>query len=96
MYYDLDSKSHFQGINLLMFCFKESKFAIFLYPGVVYVDRGLLPMTVVERDAGEFGKHPTLVGFSGHKVTNGECSKKLAHFRKKKILLHSTIIKDLS
>ena len=53
---------------LFIFYFQESKFAIFLYPGVVYVDRGLLPMTVVERDAGEFGKHPTLVGFSGHKV----------------------------
>jgi hypothetical protein len=28
-----------------------------------------LPMTIVERDAGEFGKHPSLVGFSGHKVS---------------------------
>jgi len=26
-------------------------------------------MTIVERDALEFGKHPTLVGFAGHKVS---------------------------
>ena len=36
---------------------------------MVYIDRGLLPMTVVDRDAVEFGKHPTIVAFSGNKVS---------------------------
>ena len=51
------------------FCNQDSRFTIYLYPSVVYVDKSLLGRTVVERDPGEFGKHPQLVAFDGNQVS---------------------------
>ena len=45
--------------------FQDSRLTVYLYPSVVYVDKGLLARTVVERDPGEFGKHPHLVCYTG-------------------------------
>lgn len=47
----------------------DSRFTIWYYPGVVFVDKYLLQRTVYQRDAIEFGKNPTLVSFLGNNVS---------------------------
>ena len=44
---------------------QDSRLTVYLYPSVIFVDKSLLGRTMIERDASEFGKHPTLVGFVG-------------------------------
>lgn len=48
---------------------QESRFTTFLFPSVIFVDRSLLPRTVIERDASEFGKNPSIVSFVGNSVS---------------------------
>ena len=44
---------------------QDTRLTVYLYPSVIFVDKGLLGRTVIERDASEFGKRPTLVNFVG-------------------------------
>ncbi len=46
----------------------DSRFTIWYYPGVVYVDKNLLSRSMYQRDAAEFGKNPTLISFLGNHV----------------------------
>ncbi len=36
---------------------------------MIFVDRGLLPRTVIERDASEFGKSATIAAFHGNTIS---------------------------
>lgn len=56
------------GCNMLA-AVQDSRFTIFLNPSVISVDRELLPRTLIERDAGEFGKNPSIVSFIGNSVS---------------------------
>lgn len=47
----------------------DSRFTIWYYPSVVYVDKSLLNRSIYQRDATDFGKNPSLVGFLGNHVT---------------------------
>ena len=46
----------------------DSRFTIWYYPGIVYVDKNLLSRSMFQRDAAEFGKNPTLISFLGNHV----------------------------
>jgi intraflagellar transport protein 80 len=57
------------GCNILA-AIQDSRFTLFLYPSVIFVDRALLPRTLVDKDAaGEFGKNPTIVSFLSNSVS---------------------------
>lgn len=47
----------------------DSRFTIWYYPSIVYVDKNLLSRSQYQRDAVEFGKNPTLLSFLGNHVT---------------------------
>ena len=36
---------------------------------MIFVDRGLLQRTIIERDSSEFGKNPSIVAFTGNTVS---------------------------
>ena len=42
---------------------QETRFTIWYYPAIIYVDKALLGQTLVERDTAEFGKHPVITSF---------------------------------
>ena len=46
----------------------DSRFVVWYYPSVVYVDKNLLSRSIYQRDATEFGKNPSLVSFLGNHV----------------------------
>jgi intraflagellar transport protein 80 len=46
----------------------DSRFTVWYYPNVVFVDKNLLSRTLHQRDAIEFGKNPSLVSFLGNNV----------------------------
>ncbi|WAR28818.1 IFT80-like protein [Mya arenaria] len=46
----------------------DGKFTVWYYPSAVYVDRDLMPKTVFEKEASEFGKNPQLLQFVGNHV----------------------------
>lgn len=46
----------------------DGKFTVWYYPSAVYVDRDLLPKTVHEKEASEFGKNPQILQFVGNHV----------------------------
>jgi len=46
----------------------DGKLFMWYYPRIVFVDRELLPQTIVELDAPEFKKMPRLMNFSGARV----------------------------
>lgn len=47
----------------------DSRFTVWYYPSVVYVDKNLLSKCIYQREASEFGRNPSLVGFLGNHVT---------------------------
>jgi intraflagellar transport protein 80 len=49
--------------------FQDSRFTTFLYPSVIFVDRSLLPRTLIERDASEFGKNASIANFHGNSIS---------------------------
>ncbi|KAL5004430.1 hypothetical protein ScPMuIL_017886 [Solemya velum] len=55
------------GTNMLA-ALNDGKFTVWYYPNAVYLDRDLLPRTVFEKDASEFGKNPQLLQFLGNHV----------------------------
>ena len=48
---------------------QDTRLTVYLYPSVIFVDKGLLGRTMIERDASEFGKRPTLVNFVGNHIS---------------------------
>ncbi len=46
----------------------DSRFVVWFYPSIVYVDKNLLSRSIYQRDSTEFGKNPTLVSFLGNHV----------------------------
>lgn len=47
----------------------DSRFTVWYYPSVVYVDKNLLQKCIYQKDASEFGRSPSIVGFLGNNVT---------------------------
>ena len=39
---------------------QDTRFSLWYYPAIIYVDRSLLSRTMVERDSGEFGAYPVI------------------------------------
>ncbi len=56
------------GCNLLA-TVQDSRLTTYLLPSVVFVDRGLLPRTVLDTLSGDFGKSPTIASFVGNAVS---------------------------
>ena len=48
---------------------QETKFTIWYYPAIIYVDKALLGQTLVERDTAEFGKHPVITSFLKNSIS---------------------------
>ena len=48
---------------------QDMRLTVYLYPSVIFVDKGLLGRTMIERDAAEFGKRPTLISFVGNHIS---------------------------
>ena len=45
------------------------RLTVYLYPSVIFVDKSLLGRTMIERDASEFGKRPSLISFVGNHIS---------------------------
>uniref|UniRef100_A0A8D0B0J4 Intraflagellar transport protein 80 homolog n=1 Tax=Salvator merianae TaxID=96440 RepID=A0A8D0B0J4_SALMN len=58
---------------------QETRFTVWYYPNVVYVDKDLLPKTIYEKDASEFSKNPQIVSFIGSQVTIRRADGSLIH-----------------
>ncbi|KAJ1088022.1 hypothetical protein NDU88_001181 [Pleurodeles waltl] len=58
---------------------QDNHFTAWYYPNVVYVDKDLLPKTIFEKDASEFGKNPQIVSFVGNRVTVRRADGSLVH-----------------
>lgn len=48
---------------------QDMRLTVYLYPTVIFVDKSLLGRTMIERDASEFGKRPTLINFVGNHIS---------------------------
>ena len=48
---------------------QDTRFSLWYYPAIIYVDRSLLSRTMVERDSGEFGKYPVITSFQHNSVS---------------------------
>ncbi|KAH0624120.1 hypothetical protein JD844_007514 [Phrynosoma platyrhinos] len=58
---------------------QDTRFTVWYYPSVVYVDKELLPKTLYEKDASEFSKNPQIVSFVGSQVTIRRADGSLIH-----------------
>ncbi|XP_040569650.2 intraflagellar transport protein 80 homolog [Lepeophtheirus salmonis] len=48
----------------------DSRFTVFLYPSIIYVDKNLMGRTLIEKESlQEFGKYPSIIGFHGNSVS---------------------------
>ncbi|XP_076095976.1 intraflagellar transport protein 80 homolog [Mytilus galloprovincialis] len=52
----------------MLAAFADSKFTVWYYPNVVFVDRDLINRTVFSKDASEFGKNPQILQYTGNHV----------------------------
>lgn len=48
---------------------QDMRLTVYLYPSVIFVDKSLLGRCMIERDASEFGKRPTLINFVGNHIS---------------------------
>ena len=48
---------------------QDTRFSLWYYPAIIYVDRSLLSRTMVERDSGEFGKYPVITSFQHNSLS---------------------------
>lgn len=74
----INRKIHKLGSNIQNFVWNDaynmlagiadSRFTVWYYPNIVYVDKNLLSRTITQRDATEFGKNPSLLSFLGNHV----------------------------
>nr|XP_034988331.1 intraflagellar transport protein 80 homolog isoform X3 [Zootoca vivipara] len=58
---------------------QDTRFTVWYYPNVIYVDKDILPKTLYERDASEFSKNPQIVSFAGSQVTVRRADGSLIH-----------------
>ncbi|XP_030071802.1 intraflagellar transport protein 80 homolog [Microcaecilia unicolor] len=58
---------------------QDTRFTVWYYPNVIYVDKDLLSKTVFEKDASEFSKNPQIVSFEGNRVTIRRADGSLVH-----------------
>ncbi|XP_069831369.1 intraflagellar transport protein 80 homolog isoform X2 [Dendropsophus ebraccatus] len=58
---------------------QDSRFTVWYYPNVAYVDKELLPKTITEKDASEFSKSPQIMSFVGNRVTIRRSDGSLVH-----------------
>ncbi|XP_070801121.1 intraflagellar transport protein 80 homolog [Pituophis catenifer annectens] len=58
---------------------QDTRFTVWYYPNVVYVDKDLLPKTLYEKDASEFSKSPQILSFVGNQVTIRRADGSLIH-----------------
>ncbi|XP_039217035.1 intraflagellar transport protein 80 homolog isoform X2 [Crotalus tigris] len=58
---------------------QDTRFTVWYYPNVVYVDKDLLPKTLYEKDASEFNKSPQILSFVGNQVTIRRADGSLIH-----------------
>ncbi|XP_015262731.1 PREDICTED: intraflagellar transport protein 80 homolog [Gekko japonicus] len=58
---------------------QDTRFTVWYYPSVVYVDKDLLPKTLYEKDASEFSKNPQIVSFGGSQITIRRADGSLIH-----------------
>uniref|UniRef100_A0A6I8Q145 Intraflagellar transport protein 80 homolog n=1 Tax=Xenopus tropicalis TaxID=8364 RepID=A0A6I8Q145_XENTR len=58
---------------------QEYRVLIWYYPNVVYVDKDLLPKTILEKEGSEFSKSPQIVSFVGNRVTIRRSDGSLIH-----------------
>ncbi|XP_062833582.1 intraflagellar transport protein 80 homolog isoform X2 [Anolis carolinensis] len=58
---------------------QDTRFTVWYYPNVVYVDKDLLPKTLCDKDASEFSKNPQIVSFVGSQVTIRRADGSLIH-----------------
>ncbi|XP_048361821.1 intraflagellar transport protein 80 homolog isoform X2 [Sphaerodactylus townsendi] len=58
---------------------QDTRFTVWYYPNVVYVDKDLLPKTIYEKDASEFSKNPQIVSFVGSQITIRRADGSLIH-----------------
>ncbi|CAM9962929.1 unnamed protein product [Heterosigma akashiwo] len=64
----VDSVEWNDGSDMLA-AIADGRLRTWFYPNVVFVDRDLLPLTVQEKDAAEFGPLPAITTFFGDRVT---------------------------
>ena len=55
--------------NYIFNWFQDMRLTVYLYPSVIFVDKSLLGRTMIERDASEFGKRPSLINFVGNHIS---------------------------
>ena len=48
---------------------QDSRFTIWYFPAIIYVDKSLVGRTLVERDSAEFGKHPVINSFLKNSIS---------------------------
>ncbi|XP_077146768.1 intraflagellar transport protein 80 homolog isoform X2 [Ranitomeya variabilis] len=70
---------------------QDSRFTVWNYPSVAYVDKELLPKTITEKDGSEYSKSPQIVSFVGNRVTIRRSDGSLVHT---KISPYPAIIHD--
>uniref|UniRef100_A0A2D4Q0U3 Intraflagellar transport protein 80 homolog n=1 Tax=Micrurus surinamensis TaxID=129470 RepID=A0A2D4Q0U3_MICSU len=58
---------------------QDTRFTVWYYPNVVYVDKDLLPKTLYEKDASEFSNSPQILSFVGNQVTIRRADGSLIH-----------------
>ncbi|XP_075058171.1 intraflagellar transport protein 80 homolog [Mixophyes fleayi] len=58
---------------------QDNRFTVWYYPNVAYVDKDLLPKTVIEKDGSEYSKSPQIVSFVGNTVTIRRSDGSLVH-----------------
>ncbi|XP_044147988.1 intraflagellar transport protein 80 homolog [Bufo gargarizans] len=58
---------------------QDSRFTVWYYPNVAYVDKELLLKTITEKDGSEFSKSPQIVSFVGNRVTIRRSDGSLVH-----------------
>ncbi|XP_060098406.1 intraflagellar transport protein 80 homolog isoform X2 [Heteronotia binoei] len=58
---------------------QDTRFTVWYYPNVVYVDKDLLPKILYEKDASEFSKNPQIVSFVGSQITIRRADGSLIH-----------------
>lgn len=48
---------------------QDEKLVIFYYPAVVFVDKNLLSLTIMQKDDSDFGKNPQIISFVGNHIS---------------------------
>ena len=58
---------------------QDSRFTIWYFPAIIYVDKSLVGRTLVESDSAEFGKHPAINSFLKNSISVEKVKKDSVH-----------------